>query len=477
MELNGFIGPSYTVQSTAIECQRTLNLFPQIDESGVGRNVAALIATPGLKLFSNTGIDPSRGMITTSTGRVFAVAGTGVYEIFLAGGRSLIRGNLLTKVGRVGIADNGQQLMIVDGPYGYTYDLATDTLTQITGFFPGGATIAFQDGYFIFNQPNAQTFYITGLFSTTIDPLDFASAESNPDNLLCVLSIHRELWLFGAESLEVWFNSGAELFPFSEIQGSEINRGTVAPYSVVALDNTIYWLGQDDSGLGMIWKASGYQPSRVSTFAIEQVIARYPKINDATAFAYQMDGHTFYQISFPSANDGAGATWVYDAATQLWHERGYTLSTGFIGRHRAETHTVGFGLHLVGDWQNGNIYQLDPLTLNDNGNPITKQRTSPYVAKELVNMFFAKLQLDMETGLQQDGNAPVPQAVLDWSDDGGASWSNQHSVSLGKIGQKKARAIWRRLGSSRERVFRVTITDDCQVSMIDAYIDVEPGTS
>lgn len=206
---------------------------------------------------------------------------------------------------------------------------------------------------------------------------------------------------------------------------------------------------------------------------MEQTIARYPTISDATSFGYQQDGHPFYVLNFPSGN----ATWVYDVSAQLWHERAYTGANGFLQRHRADTHTSAFGMHLVGDYQNGNIYQLDPLTYSDNGTPISRIRTSPYVSKGLKNLFISQFQLSIGTGLQLDGNSPVPQCMLQWSDDGGASWSNEYWVSLGKIGANLTRAIWRRLGKTRERVFRVKITDAVPVSLIDALIEVEEGAS
>lgn len=480
MVYNGFVGPTYALQSFTVDCQRTVNLYPQVDESGVGKNIASLFSTPGLKLFCNLGnttdtpTGPSRGTLTTSLGRVFAVTGPILFELF-ADGTFTRRGTLLTSTGRVGMAENGQMIMLVDGPNGYGYDLSANVFSLPLAGFPGGVTIAFQDGYFIFNQPNSQKFYITALFSDTVDPLDFASAEGSPDLLVSLLSDHRELWLFGSQSIEVWFNSGDPLFPFSRIAGAYITHGTIAPYSPCALDNTIYWLGQDTTGKGMVWKAAGYQPVRASTHAMEQAIARYPRMDDATSYAYQQDGHAFYVLNFPSGN----ATWVYDAATQLWHERAYTPVGPSIGlsRHRAETHTVGFGLHLVGDYANGNIYQLDTQTFNDNGQPITRIRTAPYINSELKNLFISRMQLDMHLGLQADGIAIIPQAMLQWSDDGGNTWSNEQWISLGKIGNTLARAIWRRLGRTRQRVFRVTITDDVFVAIVNAYVDVESGNS
>lgn len=471
-QLVGFIGPSYTLQSTEIECQRSINLYPEVDESGVGKNVAALIGTPGLKPFVNLAVT-IRGMIFTSQGRLFALAGITFYEIFSDGGAHYInRGTVLTQSGKVGIADNGFQLFITDGPYAYAYDLTANTLTNISNV-AGAGTCTFQDSYFIFNVPGTQQFFISGTDAPTVDPLDFASKEGAPDNIQCVLSVNRNLWLFGAKTTEVWYNSGAELFPFARIDGAFIEHGAASPWCAAALDNTVYWLSQEQSGAGIVYMATGLQPTRVSTFAVEQAIQRYPTITDATAYTYQQDGHPFYVLNFPSGN----ATWVYDANAQLWHERAWTDSNGSLNRHRADTCVAAFGKIYVGDWQNGNVYQLDVLTYSDNGAPISRIRVSPYVSNELKRLFISQLTISMDTGLQLDGNNRIPECMLQWSDDGGGSWSNEVWTSLGPIGANRARVTFRRLGHTRRRVFRFKITDAVPVAIIDALIEVKAGNS
>lgn len=482
--LNGFIGATYTLQSLSADCQNAVNLFPQIDESGSGKNIAALFSTPGLKLFANLNTvqypGGIRGMLTTAQGRVFAVCGQLLYELYSDGSKAR-RGELATAAGPVSMAENGKQMMVVDGANGYSLDLATNTMSvmQMTDSsgnnspFPGGVTVAYQDSYFIFNVPGSQQFYITGQYATTVDPLDFASKEGAPDNVVAVLSDHRELWIFGAETTEVWYNSGAELFPFARIDGAFITHGTIAPASPAALDNTIYWLGQDAAGNGMVWMAQGYQPQRASNHAVEQAIQRYSRIDDAVGFAYQMDGHAFYVLNFPSGN----ATWVYDTTTQMWHERAYLGDSGQLERHRANCHVMGFAQHLVGDYANGNVYVMSSAAGDDNGREIVRMRTAPYVEDELKNLFFSRLTLDMQTGLGPDRGGRTPVAMLSFSDDGGETWSNERFASLGRIGNRKKRVFWNRLGKSRERVFRVKVTDNVPVALVNAYMEFERGTS
>jgi hypothetical protein len=214
---------------------------------------------------------------------------------------------------------------------------------------------------------------------------------------LLALSDHRELWLAGPKSIEVWYNSGAELFPFARIDGAFIPHGIVSAQCMFKADNTVAWVGQDDQGKGMIWKASGYQPQRISTYAIEQEIAKYRTLSDCVGWSYQQDGHTYGVWNFPSGN----ATWVYDFSTQLWHQWAYTGEQG-LERARPDMHSRAFGKHIVTDWLNGNVYELDPLTLNDNGTSITKQRVAPYIADELKNLIISKFQLDVQTGFAED---------------------------------------------------------------------------
>ena len=475
--LTGFVGPTYALQSYSADAQRTVNLYPQFDESGAGKSIGAMFATPGLRLFTNLGKDPIRGEITTAQGRYFVACGARVLEVF-SDGSFATRAELATATGFVGMAENGKQLMIVDAAKCYSLDLSTNSMSVMKfsdgTVLPGGASVAFIDGYFAFNIPGGQTFYITGQYDTTVDPLDFASAESNPDNLLTVLSDHEELWLFGALSVEAWYNSGAELFPFARVSGGVITHGTCAAQSPAKLDNTVFWLGQDQTGQGMVWRAVGYQPARVSSHAMEQAIQKYSRIDDAVGFGYQQDGHAYYVLNFPTGN----ATWVYDCATQMWHERAYLGPLGTLGRARPNCHTMAFGLHLVGDYENGNVYVLDTAVGTDNGREIQRMRTAPYLDGELKNIFFHRLTLDLRMGLGADGNARTPVVILSYSDDGGKTWSNERETTLGAIGHRLARAFWNRLGRSRQRVFRVVITDDVpELALINAYVELEEGTS
>lgn len=477
MELPGFISGAYKLQSTNINAQRCVNLYPQLDESGTGKNVAALLGTPGLTLFAtlDAGAHPVRGMITTAKGRMFAVTTTTLWEV-MADGSKVSRGTLNSSNGYVGIADNGIQLMLVDGPNGYQYDLNTNALTTLPDF-PGGVTVTFLDGYFIFNQGiDSQEFWSTNAYATTIDPTWFASAEGSPDSLRVVLSDNKSLlWLFGGSSTEVWYDAGAQAFPFARIQGGVIPFGLAADRTPALVSNTVAWLGKNAQGQGVAYIANGLNPQRISTHAMEQEWQSYSTIADATSWTYQQDGHEFWVINFPSGR----TSWAYDVSTQLWHQRAYTGTYG-LERHRGEMHVEAFGKHILSDYATGKLYVLDRFALNDTGTPISRIRSTPFVSDELKNIFFSKFWLDMEVGLGPGGapiGSPEPQCMLRWSDDGGHKWSDEFWNGIGAIGDTKKRVMWWRLGRTRQRVFEITITDDIPVAIINAFIETRVGVS
>jgi hypothetical protein len=448
--------------------------------SGVGSIGTIAVETPG----SGWAVDDAFSIAggTGATGTITAVSSTGAAT-----------GVAIAQQGTGYVDDAGAVATAVNPSNGVGLTvtveiLAGDTLTQITDdVFQGAVTCGFIDGYVVFNQPNSQQFWITNLYSTVINPLGFASAEGNPDNLFSLLVDHREIWLFGDTSTEVWYDSGNANFPFSFIQGAYISHGIVAPFSAVRLDNTTFWLGNDEFGSGIVWRANGYSPVRISNFALEQAIQRYPTITDAVAWTYQQDGHAFYVLNFPSGD----ATWVYDAATGMWHERAYlgTLEAndGALHRGRPICHSFAFGKHLVGDWETGYLYQLTPAVFDDDTREVKRLRRAPYINSENKRIKFSQFELAMEVGQGNPAavdpvNPPAepvdPQIILRWSDDGGFTWSNEHAVSMGVSGQYRQRVIWRRLGQSRQRIFEVSTGQNAtNLTMFAAYLELEGGTS
>jgi len=477
-----------------VDAQRAVNCYVETVESKTGKTPAVLLGTPGLKYF--TGISLPAGMGIRGNG-MYTTHADVVDRCFIAAGNQLWevnqyayltqRGSFATSGGPVSIADNGQYLVIVDGPYGYYLNLQTNQFAQILDpSFLGADRVQTIDHYLLFNRPLSNQFFWTDLNSINFDALNFASVDGFPDRLVSLLVQQREIWLFGATTTERWMNVGDLLNPFQRIQGGFSEQGIAAPHSVASLGASAHlWLSANQEGQAMVFLMRDGVLARVSTHATEAAwqayhlpgfLPNYKVVQDALAWGEQRDGHEFYWLTFPSVN----ATWVFDLSSGMWHERAWlNPETGMLDRHRANAHTFAFGLHLVGDWANGNVYVLDAQTYDDNGLPLVALRRAPYVfqgkgAANLPWVHHHTLQVDCQMGVGGDtGQGSDPQMMLRWSDDATGTWSEERRATLGKEGQRLQRAVFRRLGRSRSRVYEVSISDPVPRAILGAYLEME----
>lgn len=473
MKLEGFIGPTYTLAHPSAGSQRLVNLYPEMLEAGPRKgNVARFVGTPGLRLRATLGDGPIRGAHRASTGQLFVVSGASVYEVtgdWVGIQRS---GSLASSSGRVTMADDGTRLVIGDGgSTAFQVPLAFGSAVAAIGADCPGGHVTWQDGYFIHTVPGTGRFAISDLNAITYDALETATAEGRPDLLVMLVSVNRMLWLFGEQTTEVWWNSGDADFPFARNQAAFIETGTISAGTCVRTNTSVAWVGSDERGRGTVWCASGFQPVRISTHAVELALAGYAHLEEASALAYQQGGHEFYQLSIPASDEDDGGTWVYDFSTAMWHERSYLSETG-EEPHRACVGSVAFGEVVVGDREDGRLYTYDLSTYTDDGDPIRRMRQSPHISQseKLVRYHSFELQVEPGVGLVT-GQGSAPVALLSWSDDGGHVWSNEHEASMGAMGEYSTRVKWRRLGAGRDRVFRVATSEPVPVTWLGAEID------
>jgi hypothetical protein len=389
------LGSAYVARSVNAADNRMVNLFPEVIPDG-GQTSGFLNRAPGLNLLATVGTGPIRGLWTFN-GAAYVVSGTELYSLTTAYVATL-RGTV-AGTGPVSMSDNGTQLFIAANGPGYIYNSTTAVFAQITDpDFAGAAIVGYLDGYFVFTQPNSQIFWVTQLLDgSSVDPLDFASAEGSPDGLVSMIVDHAQIWLFGTNSVEVWYDSGAADFPMTRIQGAFNEIGCAAAFSVAKLDNGIFWLGADARGQGIVYRANGYTGTRISTHAIEYAIAQYGDISDAIAYTYQQEGHAFYVLTFPTGN----ATWVYDVSTQAWHERA-GFDNGLFMRHRSNCQIAFNSQIVLGDYENGNIYAFNLDVYADNGGIqkwLRSWRALPTNQNNLKRTAHHTLQLDAETGV------------------------------------------------------------------------------
>jgi hypothetical protein len=472
------LGASYVARSVNAADNRMVNLYPETTPDG-GKTAAFLTRCPGLQFLQTIGTGPIRALWAhqTNGSDFYVVSGLEVYKVTGLTNVPTLIGNV-TGTGPVSIADNGTQIFFACNPDGFIYNEVTNVFAQITDpDFPGAVTVGYLDGYFVFNEPDSQRVWVTSLLDgLSVDPLDFASAEGSPDGLVAINVDHREAWLFGTDSIEVWYDAGLADFPLTRIQGAFNEIGCVAAFSVAKLDNGLFWLGTDARGQGIVYRANGYTGQRISTHAIEYAIAQYGNISDAVAYTYQQEGHAFYVLNFPTGN----ATWVYDVATQAWHERAGWLN-GVFTRHRSNCQCNFGGNTIVGDFENGNIYKMTLNVYADNDQPqkwLRSWRALPSGQNNLKRTAHHSLQLDCESGTGlATGQGDDPQVMLRWSDDGGHTWSNEHWAPMGKIGAYYQRVFWRRLGMTlklRDRVYEVSGTDPVKVAIMGAELILSP---
>lgn len=489
-----FASPYFSV---GIEiCQ---NMYLEASQSTNGKSEYYLIKIPGLRRLSSTLVITNtgacRGMFTASNGRTFSVHGTGWYELFEDGSKTL-RGVLGSHQGPVSMAENGQLLMLVDGVDGWILRYTDSNVTRITdtnfpgqdGGNPAPTFVTYLNTYFIVNIPNTNQYYWSNNYYTWDDvandiygqpydpahadgywtPLQSGQKTGKPDNITSLINCNNYLWLPGYNSTEVHYDSGdTTQQQFKRYQGALINVGCRAPYSVAVIQNNIFFLGSDNSGTLGVFSNNGMNPVRISTRGIEQRIQEMDTYSDCQGYCYAQNGHNFYVMQFPSAQK----TYVYDTATNAWHER--TKLNAVDGSYIAWDGmyaTSNWDRVIVGDLKTSEIYESD-ATYYQNDNPLSNGvnyircvKTTPIDFRDGSNVRYnwAQVVCSQGTGLSVDTPAGVgldPKVQLAWSNDTGVTWSNERSAPLGRQGEYSKRSIVLAGGMGRNRVWRIAMTD------------------
>jgi hypothetical protein len=444
---------SYQSRSLPLSAQRVINFYAEAAPKD-SKTPIALMNTPGLLPFASLGGTSVRDVeVMVST--LYAVSGTGLYKVTSNGSASLL--GTLPATGEVYMEGDGTNLGVLVGATLYVWD--GSTLTQVTDSdFGGASSIAFLDGYLIFATPDSGEWGISDLRDmTSYDALDVAMAEAHSDNIVRVFVSNRLLGICGAESIEVWYNSGASSFPFERADGGVIEKGLIAPKAIAKFDNAAAFVGSDR----MVYRMEGYRPVRISHHGIEKLLRDATTVSDIYAFSYVQDGHEFFNITAPSA----GFTADYDAATGLWHER----ESGDLGYWRPSCLASCYGKIIVGDSQSGGLYSLDLDTFDEDGDTIIRSATSGVVGDGSQRIAHPLLELDVESGVGlTSGQGSDPQMMLRYSDDGGRTWSNERWASMGALGEYKKRVRFHRLGSARQRVYQISVSDPVKSIVIGA---------
>ena len=477
---------AYQARSVIQNAQRCLNLFPEANPSETNPPVPVThLPRPGKKTFA---IPPTlgagRGLYRATNGDLYTVVDEVLYFVNSVGVYSAI-GNLGEKTNPiVSMADNGQDvgddMVVVDGTTnGWTVTLSTRAFAPIvdgTGTFVGSTTVKYTTGFFTFNAPGTPYWYSSLPNSVTFNALDLASKNGYADNIQIIGIRAREVWLIGVLSTEPWYLAGTSPFAFESISTTFVSYGCIAPYSQVDLDSELFWISQDLKGQAIVVQSSGYKAERISTHAIEQIlqgyVAQFGTIADAIGSTYQIGGHTFYVLSFPTAD----ATWQYDIATKQWSQLCWLDNDGNEHRDRALLYVNAYNQVLGLDWQTGIIYTIDVNTFTDNGLPIKCLRSFPHVVDEMKRLTVWSLVADMECGTTTD-TVNTPLLNLRYSMDRGVSFSDYLTTSMGNIGEYLTSPQFTRLGQARDWVFELSWSEPVKTALNGAYILTEEAQS
>lgn len=491
-----FVGPSYEAANPLQDNQRLINWFPEIDQNDGAKAVMSLLGCPGLSAVASTQFGQARGgWVLPGNTKALVVAGNMLYLLTVTTPATATAkaqfsvasvGSLVTYTGPVCMRDNGAGgiVVIVDGPNGYVYNIAGNTLTKITdAAFYGADRVAFIDGWLVFNKPGTQIFYTSPLYWNGTDPFNatyYALKDSSSDNLVTNYENNRELWLIGERSTEIWYDAGGQNFPFSRLQGATLQVGCSAKHSICRLGmnaqfgggslfgSSLVWLARNEFGENAVVMSKGYQVGEISTPAVAYAISQYSVIDDAIGFSYIEEGHMFYMLTFPTAD----VTWCYDTQSGMWHQRAsFDPLTGQFHRHRSNFLINFANQRIVGDYQNGTLYQMSRTAYSDESSPLVCVRRAPHVWDDRKRIALGRLQVEFTPGVGlQTGQGSDPQAMLRVSKDGGQTFGNEKWSSVGKAGKTKNRCIWRRLGMSRDTVFEVRFSDPVKRDVVGATL-------
>lgn len=512
-------GGAYRSRSIIAGAQRCVNLYSEPNRSsaiidtdgssggaaeanGVRGGVPTLYPTPGLRTLATPPTPGAARCLFWSTSQtLFYACGSTLYRVAADWSMTVI-GTIAAGTNPVSMADNGLALILVDGTpnVGYSVDLTTLAMTPINAAnnsppvvlgvfeFTGADRVAMMDGYFLLNKPGTESYFSsynnvpTGSGASAqnglmFDSLWFAGKNGYPDHLVAAIVNQRSIWLIGERTTEIHYNAGSAAFPFAVMPGPYIQHGCVAKYSIAQLNESAFWLSQDQTGANIAVKTSGYTVTRISTHAIETEWRSYATTADARGSTFQQNGHTFYQLDFPTADK----SWRYDNSTNEWHEAVWSDSSGFEHRHRAGCIAYAYGVNVAADWETGSLYALDPAVFDDAGAPIVHRRGFPHIVSGMDRIFYRQLILDMapgnSIGTSQGPPDTSPQVMLRWSEDRGRTFGNPIATSMGATGEYLTTMQFTRLGYARDRVFEIYWDAPVDTAIQGAFLLLEKADS
>lgn len=457
------LGPHVQDRSINVNGQETINFYvaPQLPGA---KTPIALYSTPGLRTKNTAGNGACRSNFVEFGGKGYAVFGNKFVSVDTSYIVAEI-GTLNTSSGRCTIVSGRNYIVVVDGSDGWHYN--GTTFAQISsGNFPSNCThIAYMDGYFLANDSTTDQWAISSNEDpTTWGATDVANAEKRQDNITCIATSQSQVYLIGPITCEVHANTGNADFPFQRYPNGVLDYGIRSPYSAARCKLGVVYYSATEEGAGQIVLVNGIQAQVISQDSLQWELKDLSDGTDAYAFCYMQAGKTFYQITFPQADK----TFCIDVENGNWFRK-KSLNTG---RHRVSGHGYINGQNMCGDYSNNNVYKLDLEYFKDGNDLINRERKTQVIHSNRNKLRITRIEIETEAGTHSDPTAD-PQLLLRYSKDGGKSWSNWISRSMGTRGSYKTRTIFRLGIVGRDIVFHFMCSADMEVNIVGGYAQVE----
>jgi hypothetical protein len=461
--LNGI----YADNTPELRTSYPVNMVPVPKKSGISNG----FLRPGDGIVANgTGPGIDRGGINWN-GVCYRVMGTKLVSIASSG--------VVTTLGDVGgpTADlvtldySFDLLAIASGGRLYYWNPVTSTLTQVTDPDLGLVLdVVWVDGYFM--TTDGANLVVTELTDPTqINPLKYGSSEVDPDPVVALIKLRNEVYALNSNTIEVFDNIGGDLFPFSRIEGAQVQKGVLGTHACCIYLDSIAFLGGGRNEAPSIYIGAAAQTKKLSTQEIDNLLLQYTEAQlvRVKLEARNDKNHQHLYVHLPDR------TVVYDASASeaLGEPVWFTLSTSVVGfsEYRARNMVWIYDKWLVGDPQSSSIGYLVQDTGHHWGQQVRWEFGTLIVYNESNGAIFNEMELVSLTGSVALGTNP--QISTSYSVDGKA-WSQDRTISVGTIGSNK-RLVWFQQGHMRNwRIQRFQGDSDAHVSFIRLEAQIEP---
>lgn len=451
--------------------QRLLNGYAEA-QGQTAKSQLPIYAVPGTSRFdaASSGLNGAcRGMHYVYGKGLYVVGGTAAALFDDQGNATAISGTI-SGSSLVIMADNQETSpkigIVADNTY-YVLDTSTNTISKPSiASLPTPNSVTFLDGYLVFSIPDGRIFHTAINDAFTVNALSFATASSRSDGLRRIVTHRGALIALGEASLEIWEDAGTTPFAFARIR-ADIDIGCITEQTVATVADALIWVDHN----GVVRQLTASEPVRISIHAVERAIASLTWDERRALYAVytNFNGHDFYAVT------SAYWTWEFDLSTGLWHER----ASGGFSHWFARGFQSFNGKVVIGSTHDASLHVLDDTSQAESGNPYIFLAQSAPLHAFPKGLIIDQLDVDIIPGVGitgSDADAADPKLMLDWSDDGGQTWTGGRTASLGKVGDRFAVASFYQLGATRKagRTFRLASSSSVMRGILNAEARVRP---